>query len=114
MYVCVCLHVYVCTMCVPDAHGDQKRALDPLELDYSSCEPTCGSWEPNLGTLEEPQVFLTIFPAPKGYIFFLTPNLDDGCTTGIFLQLFFKVIVAEAEDSIGSEDSLSYRMRFFF
>lgn len=27
-----CLHVCTCAMCVPGAHGVQKRASDPLEL----------------------------------------------------------------------------------
>lgn len=26
------MYVYMCTMCVSDAHGDQKRALEHLEL----------------------------------------------------------------------------------
>ena len=28
-----CLHVHLCTMCVPDSYGDQKRASDLLELE---------------------------------------------------------------------------------
>ena len=27
-----CLHISICTMCVPGAYGSQKRALDLLEL----------------------------------------------------------------------------------
>lgn len=29
-----CLHVCICTMCVPDAHGSQKRVLGSLELEF--------------------------------------------------------------------------------
>lgn len=29
-----CLHVYLCTMCMPDTHGGQKRASDPLNWSY--------------------------------------------------------------------------------
>ena len=25
-------YVYMCTMCLPDAHGGQERMLDPLDL----------------------------------------------------------------------------------
>lgn len=28
----LCLHVFLCTMCVPCAHRGQRRMLDPLEL----------------------------------------------------------------------------------
>jgi hypothetical protein len=27
------LHVYLCTICVSGAHGDQKKVLNPLELE---------------------------------------------------------------------------------
>lgn len=28
-----CLHECMCTTCMPDALGDQKRVLDPMELE---------------------------------------------------------------------------------
>ena len=31
--VCVCVCVYLCTECVPGAHGGQKHVLDPPELE---------------------------------------------------------------------------------
>lgn len=33
MYMIVCLHVCLCTVCVTDAKGDQKRVVDPLEVE---------------------------------------------------------------------------------
>lgn len=42
-----CLHVYVCTTCMPGAHGGQKRSLDSLgqEIHTDGCEPPSGFWE---------------------------------------------------------------------
>lgn len=36
-----------------DAQGDQKKALDFLELEPDSCNLSCGCWTSNLGPLEE-------------------------------------------------------------
>lgn len=31
--MCVCLHLYTYTLCIPDACGDQRRAMGPLEME---------------------------------------------------------------------------------
>lgn len=46
MCLSVCLHVCLCVTCVSDAHGDQKKPSDPLEMVI-----ICGSQPPNSGTL---------------------------------------------------------------
>ena len=49
MYTIVCLHVYLCTMCMPCVHIGQ-RASDPLELELWMA---VNFWELNLGLLED-------------------------------------------------------------
>lgn len=44
------LHVYMCTMYMPNALGGQQRLLDLLELD--SGKSPCEYWETNLGSLQ--------------------------------------------------------------
>lgn len=44
----------------PGAHGSQKKAPDPLELQY---EPPCDCWQQNLGTRQE-QVLLARATSP--------------------------------------------------
>lgn len=51
MCVSVCLHVYLCTVYIPDAHGDTD-----------TYEPPCECWESNMGPLEEQPVLLTTEP----------------------------------------------------
>ena len=48
-------------VCAPLPYSDQrpKEASDTL----NGCEPSCGPWELNLGSLEEQQVLLTARPA---------------------------------------------------
>lgn len=45
MYVSFCLPVCMFIVCVPDAHGGQKKALEPGNQSYG--------WEPNLGPLQD-------------------------------------------------------------
>jgi hypothetical protein len=48
MWMVFCLHVCLCTMCVPCAHKGQKRASDPLELDFQtvvSHHMGAGNWD---------------------------------------------------------------------
>lgn len=40
----VCLHVYMCIVCVPGARGDQKRAPDTLELELKVILWMLGTW----------------------------------------------------------------------
>jgi len=70
-FICMdILHAHVCTMylCVPSAHGGQKRALHPPgNAVIDSCELPFGCWELNPGLLEEQPVLLTadlFLPAP--------------------------------------------------
>jgi hypothetical protein len=40
-----CLHICLCTVCVPGAHGSQRRVSDPLELELQfvvSCHVVLG------------------------------------------------------------------------
>ena len=68
MCVCVC----VCTTGTPGAHGGQKKALDPLDLDFQESEPPCGSQESNSnsGPLKEQQMLSTAEPSLQPF------NLD--------------------------------------
>lgn len=53
-----CLHVCLCTDCVPDFLWDQKRPSDPWDGVPDRCEPP--SWSLNPGPLEEqPPLFIT-------------------------------------------------------
>lgn len=59
----LCLHVHLCTTCVPGILRSHKRTLDPLQLVTDSCEPSYGCQELSLSPLQE-QVFYTISQAP--------------------------------------------------
>lgn len=59
MLVCTYVCVYIYTMCMPGAHGSQKRVLAPLELELDGCELLCPCWESNPGLSQEQQVRLT-------------------------------------------------------
>lgn len=41
MWMCVCLYVYICTVCLPHTHRSWKKALNPLELASvtDNCDP---------------------------------------------------------------------------
>ena len=58
VYVYVYIYIYIYTN---NAHEDQKKASDPLELDLDTgdCELPYGCWELNLGPLEEHPVQLS-------------------------------------------------------
>lgn len=46
-------------ICVPDAHGEQKRESEALELELiDGNELSCGSWNPNLSPLQEQPVLV--------------------------------------------------------
>lgn len=52
-----CLHIYLCTAYVPDAHGGQRQAWDLLELELQILvSPQSGRWELNLSSQEEQSV----------------------------------------------------------
>lgn len=71
VYVCMFACVHMCAPCVCLMPLEARRELwVPQNWVTGSCEPTCGYWEPNPSTLEEQQVFVTLFPASKGYGFF--------------------------------------------
>lgn len=45
VYMCECLAVYVCTVCMTGASGGQMRTLDPLELElWKVVSPQVGAW----------------------------------------------------------------------
>lgn len=79
MCVAVCLHVCLCTMCLPGAQGGQERASgrpgEGLRSDLlltgvtASCELPCECWESNSGSSEEQPVFLNfeLSPAPTSW-----------------------------------------------
>lgn len=46
MFVC-CIHLHVWS------HSDQERTSHPLELVRDCCEPPCGFWELNLGSMQK-------------------------------------------------------------
>lgn len=60
-----CHHVCICTTCVLTVTGGQTRALDLLELELDSGEPSCGCWEQTLGYPPEQQVTLTTESSPQ-------------------------------------------------
>lgn len=43
MCMSVCLHVCVCTICVPSARGGQKNVPNPLDLELEVCV-SAGNW----------------------------------------------------------------------
>ena len=57
-----CIHVCTCTACMSGAHGDQKRAQDPLELWVQMIvNSNGGAGEPNLEPLQkQPILFLFV------------------------------------------------------
>ena len=63
----LCLHVCMCTTCLPGAPGGQKRASDPLELELKS----------DLGLLEERQGFLITEPCLQRWGGFYVEILAD-------------------------------------
>lgn len=40
--MCVCLHVYMCTTCVPSSQGNDKRVLSPWRWSYKQLGITRG------------------------------------------------------------------------
>jgi hypothetical protein len=56
-----CLHICLCTTCVPGAPGDQKQALDALELDLQFQPYKC--YQSNQGPLKEQPVLLPAEPS---------------------------------------------------
>ena len=60
----VCLHLCMCTMCLPGARRGQQISWN------WSCETTCECWELNPG-LEEQQVLLTAEPSLQPSFSFL-------------------------------------------
>lgn len=67
-----CHHVCICTTCVLTVTGGQTRALDLLELELDSGEPSCGCWEQTLGYPPEQQVTLTTESSPQPWQSLLT------------------------------------------
>lgn len=52
IYLCVlvfCLHVYICTMCMPGTHRCQKWYWNHEAEVTNGCELTCGFWKLNAG-----------------------------------------------------------------
>lgn len=45
--------IFICALCVPGPHGDQKMMLDPGTEITVICEPLCRCWELNLGPHQE-------------------------------------------------------------
>lgn len=62
-YYCICLGALLARMCVSAPRAGTlkglKRSQSPEAEVTDGCEPTCGSWELNLGPREEQPVFLT-------------------------------------------------------
>ena len=54
-----CLHVYMCTMCVPGACRSQKSTGSPNIRVMNGCETLCGCWELTPGLLQEQQSLLS-------------------------------------------------------
>lgn len=54
LYMCVfCLHIYLCTTCMPSVHEGQQRALDLLELEFDWPVVSGYVGSGNLNPLEE-------------------------------------------------------------
>ena len=64
-------------MCVPGAHGDQKRIsnITPETGVIDDCEPPWGCWESNWDLLEEQLVLLATEPSPRPLRFVKTGSL---------------------------------------
>lgn len=52
------LNVYIWVTCIPIAFGDQGGWWIPWNSSNRYCKSTYGFWEPNLGHLQDQQVFL--------------------------------------------------------
>lgn len=69
IWICVCLHAFMCTMYVhAGAHRGQKSVLD-MELEFQtviSC--WCEFWDPNLDPLEKDQVLVTGEPSLQPWV----------------------------------------------
>jgi len=52
----------MCTLCAPGVCGDQKRALDPLELEQMAMSPHASAGK-ETGPLEEQPVLLITEPS---------------------------------------------------
>lgn len=75
LYVSVsCLHIYLCTACMPSAHTDQKRVSAALKLEFQMGESPCGLLKLNpsllggdsqcsqlLSHLFNPVIYLSLF-----------------------------------------------------
>lgn len=59
MYMSVFLHVWICTLCIPDAHRGQRRALSSLIGVTGGYESRHGCLVPNLAPQQEQLVYLT-------------------------------------------------------
>lgn len=62
----LCLHVGLCTMCMPGDPGGQKRTSDPLES-----VTWCGCWELSLNPLQSAVCLnhRATFPAPRNHAY---------------------------------------------
>lgn len=61
IFICVCVYICMCVCvraraCVYSAHKDQKRLSDV----HVTLIIPCGSWEQNLGPLQEQQMLLIV------------------------------------------------------
>lgn len=60
----VCLHVCLCTACVPGSKSGQKRVLDSLGAGVTDgYEPLGGCWQLDSGPLEKQPVLLPADPS---------------------------------------------------
>lgn len=65
-FICVWLLIKLCTKCMSGAYGCQNRVLDSQELYIQiAVSYWCELWGPNLGPLQEQQVFLTSEISPQ-------------------------------------------------
>jgi hypothetical protein len=46
-------------MGLPSVCGGQKGVIEPLEMEFDSCEPPSGYWDSKPGPLEEKQLLLS-------------------------------------------------------
>ena len=77
------LHVCLCTTCMLDASRDQKRVLDPLQLELLPV----GGWDLNLGSLEEQPVPLTTEPSLQLLTFIFTVSYTKSKDTTTLMSI---------------------------
>lgn len=70
MYMSVCLHVCMCTSCVPSSQGDDKRVSDPWKWSYKQLGITTRVLRTKFASSERAKMLLTEYLSTPTRLFF--------------------------------------------